>query len=115
MSSYNLIRTVSHFFVDSVGNIILKSLRRDTTLIHKCNLARKKDNLGSIILEVKSKEQKVKIRYERRIRISYPNGSEQALWVDEGIIGGDTDGQINDTGRFANNLAMFSFRRNGGY
>ena len=73
LRSYNLIRTVSHFSYDSSGNMTLKSLSRDSTLIHKYNFAKKKDNLGSIYLELKSKEQKIKIRYEKRISISYPN------------------------------------------
>jgi agmatine deiminase len=30
------------------------------------------------------------------------NGVEQILWVDEGIVGDDTDGHIDDTVRFVN-------------
>ena len=29
-------------------------------------------------------------------------GAEQVLWVDEGIVGDDTDGHIDDTVRFVN-------------
>ena len=29
-------------------------------------------------------------------------GVEQVLWIDEGIVGDDTDGHIDDTVRFVN-------------
>ena len=35
-------------------------------------------------------------------------GVEQILWVDEGIIGDDTDGHIDDTVRFFNRDAVIT-------
>jgi len=39
-------------------------------------------------------------------------GVDQILWVDEGIVGDDTDGHIDDTVRFVNEEAVLVVREN---